>query len=87
VRSVNAAPATITTSLIASSSVTTPVSISNNPGIQTGSIRVVQPHQLTGTTATTIIAPVSIHTYDSKLYRVSFMFYPCLNGAGIAHVV
>jgi hypothetical protein len=62
VRPVNATPATITTSLIATSSVTTPVSISSNTGIQTGSIRVVQPHQLTGTTATTILAPVSMYT-------------------------
>ncbi|XP_021929406.1 uncharacterized protein LOC110834501 isoform X3 [Zootermopsis nevadensis] len=52
-----ATPASITTNLIPSSTVTTAVSISNNPGIQTGSIRVVQPHQLTGTTATTILAP------------------------------
>lgn len=73
-RPVNATPATITTNLIASSSVTTPVSISNNSGIQAGSIRVVQQHQLTGTTATTILAPVSIYTCSSKLYRVCFIF-------------
>lgn len=55
-----ATPAAITTNLIPSSSVTTAVPISSNPGIQTGSIRVVQPHQLTGTTAATILASVSI---------------------------
>jgi len=60
VRTVSATPAAITTNLISSSSVTTAVSAASNPGIQTGSIRVVQPHQLTGTTATTILAPVSI---------------------------
>ncbi|XP_033608617.1 activating transcription factor 7-interacting protein 1-like [Cryptotermes secundus] len=66
-RPVNATPATIATNLIASSSVTTPVSISNNPGIQAGSIRVVQPHQLTGTTATTIIAPSAPTSATSRL--------------------
>lgn len=60
VRTVSATPAAITTNLITSSSGTTAVSATSNPGIQTGSIRVVQPHQLTGTTATTILAPVSI---------------------------
>lgn len=57
VRTVSATPAAITTNLISSSSVTSAVSATSNPGIQTGSIRVVQPHQLTGTTATTILAP------------------------------
>jgi hypothetical protein len=57
---VSAGSAAITTNLISSSSVTTAVSAISNPGIQPGSIRVVQPHQLTGTTATTILAPVSI---------------------------
>jgi hypothetical protein len=60
VRTVSATPAAVTTNLISSSSVTTAVSATTNPGIQTGSIRVVQPHQLTGTTATTILAPVSM---------------------------
>lgn len=67
----NATPATITSNLIPTSSVTTTVSISSNPGIQAGSIRVVQPHQLTGTTATTILAPVSISV--AILCAVSFM--------------
>jgi hypothetical protein len=73
VRPALATAAAITTNLIPSSSVTTAVSISNNPGIQTGSIRVVQPHQLTGTTAATILAPVSIchcHNYKNEKGRV-----------------
>ncbi|XP_069701502.1 trichohyalin-like isoform X3 [Periplaneta americana] len=47
-------PATVTTDLVSSSSVTTPLPISSSSGIQTGSIRVVQPHQLTGSTTTII---------------------------------
>jgi len=74
VRTVSATPAAITTNLISSSSVTTAVSATSNPGIQTGSIRVVQPHQLTGTTATTILAPVSISV---AVVSVGATFHTC----------
>ena len=45
---------------VISTSISNPVPIAPATSIQTGSIRVVQPHQLTGSTTTTLLTPVSI---------------------------
>ncbi|KAJ9592700.1 hypothetical protein L9F63_015617, partial [Diploptera punctata] len=61
-RAVNPSISTVTANMISTSAVTTGVSITAGTSIQGGSIRVVQPHQLTGTTATTLLAPSTTPT-------------------------